>query len=1689
MELSLLLAGLALTLFGSGVVRHRRLWAVTPAGLGLFAFAQGLAVWAQMALPALGDGALAAGTVCSALAWASLAWFVAVTAPLSRRERAVATAAVVFAAVASVWPGAHAAHPPEYVHAIAAVLAGPVLAYVTWRAVRDRLDAWPLAGLAVGVGAMVAGASAAHAVYSPPVGADPLLAQPGARWFASVWLTAAGAWAGTVAQWSRSSPWGTRSQARWLPGAVLVTSLVAVTIGGLLAAAAREAEVRGLVSANLVSHARWLAEATERMEADTDVAPDPDERAARRAAILAAWRSYALGTELDRVLAVSDPGTGFVTIAEVRASAAAEHEGLSQDALLAALAALDHHGVSPGLRSVSLGTAPLHLSDAPGALTLLVVEVAASRYAGMVAQERIGPLLLTVGLLVLIQLAYAFLAWRAGLPDERAYALRHGETGFALVFGVVLAVALVFVVVDREGVERRQEFRQVADERATNVSRALQALQNEQLISLTEFLSSGQHRTAEEFEAFTAGLLRRSPAVDAYEWAPRIARGAASPGHSGASGDPGRAHVPRGRASWYYAVEFVRPLAGNEPEVGLDLTADAARRAALGRAAHERRPVGTEPVTNVGARTEPALVIFNPVYSSAPNADGQYQLRGFAGAIVNPRVALRRAMYAHDDETSASRVDWYLQQEGVARLLASTGDASPVRHGALVSWNSGHPHEPSALIYPLFAFGQAQVLVVHPPEALSRLPVTDVTGAAAVGGALALALAAVVGLLAARRSSLQREVSARTKALNKATDRLEAYISNAPDGVFVSDATGKLVDVNPAACSLSGHSREELLGMRAGDLLHEHDRGMAAETFRTVVSTGRGEISCRARRTDGSTSWWQISAVAMSPNRLLAFVKDVTEARNLQEQVRTAKEKLERLVASAQDAIIMMDAAGRITLWSDSAARMFGHASDAVLGRPLHDVMCPSGERARANAGLAHYARSGQGELVGRTQQMTAHRRSGEPFPVELVISPVRIEDEWHAVGIVRDVSERHRAEQALRESAEHLALVTANVPGMIFQFRQRPDGSWHFPYMSKAVEQLFGCTYDECFASADALFSRVHPDDVEGLTRSIRASGRELRPWRFEHRLAPSAGEVRWIEAQADPKRTEDGSTVWFGYARDITDRKLVEDRLLASNAELARATEHANQMARQAQQADAAKSEFLANMSHEIRTPMNGVIGVAGLLLDTPLGEEQRHYGELIKSSAESLLTLINDILDFSKIEAHRVELEALDFDPRTIVEDTLDMMAFRADDKNLALVSLVEPLVPAFVRGDAGRLRQVLVNLCGNAVKFTERGEVAVRLSVETSSDAGVTLRFDVRDTGIGIAKEKQAALFSPFTQADGSVSRKYGGTGLGLAIAKQLVELMGGTIGVESDPGRGATFSFTVLMGWAEAKTPDGPVLPAGLRVLVADTSDVSRHALRSMLDELACQTTEVPTQREASVALSRAADEGHPFSLLLFDGRLAGPGEPAVTPEWVDREVPRATVPGVVLGLTERRDGRWDDHHVTRLTRPLRRAALRQCLAKAIGRQEPIPGDKAPGTAGPRDAEFRVLVAEDNPVNQLVTLKILRKLGYTAEAAGNGREAIAALQKARFDLVLMDCQMPELDGFEATRQIRAGAAGEDAVGVPVIALTANALKGDDLLCLAAGMDAYLTKPIQAGDLASTIEHWAGTRRRGAQRLAS
>ena len=894
-------------------------------------------------------------------------------------------------------------------------------------------------------------------------------------------------------------------------------------------------------------------------------------------------------------------------------------------------------------------------------------------------------------------------------------------------------------------------------------------------------------------------------------------------------------------------------------------------------------------------------------------------------------------------------------------------------------------------------------------------------------------------------------------AVNEAWERFAAANG------FVGDAYGvglnylQVCDAaapNPDAVHVAQGIRHILDGtIRAFSYEYESSSPFLRRWFRIIVTPMQGHQS--------------YGAVVMHIN--------VSDLKQAEAAMHRSEARLRAIVDTAVDGIVVINNRGIIESVNPAVTRMFGYAPEQLLGQNVKLLM-PDPYHTEHDQYLNNYLSSGLKKVIGIGREVLGLRSNGISFPIELAVSEMIVDGAQKFTGIVRDISSRKQAE------AQFQQVVESAPNGMLMI-----DQQGKMTLVNKQVEQMFGYTREEMLGKPVEMliperFRHGHPAHRTGYfaapSSRIMGAGREL------FGLHKTGTEFP-VELGLNPIDTPAGKLALASIV-DITPRKRSETALSKVTQDLEWKNWELSEARDQAVRAGQAKTDFLATMSHEIRTPMNGVIGMTTLLLDTDLNPEQKSYLETLKHSGESLLRIINDILDYSKIEAGKFTIEQIPFDLRMTIEDTLDILAPTAQGRQLELVGLIDAQTPRTVIGDPGRIRQILTNLVGNAIKFTEKGEVLIQVQQTDESAGSVTLRFEVIDTGIGLTPEAQAKMFQAFSQADSSTARKYGGTGLGLSICKRLVELMQGQIGLQSAPGLGTCISFTVKFGTPkEGSAPVTPPLPvkslSGLRVCLVDDNATNRSLLQYHVSAWNMHHESAVDGPSALSLLRRAAQEGTPFDIAIVDVHM--PDMSGLELCRLIKEDPQIRHTHVIL-LTA--SGQRGDSVLAKevgaaayLTKPIRERHLADCMRLALGRngQE---DDKTQLITRHTLTEAkactiqRVLVVDDNPVNQRVAVKMLEKLGCRVDLAGTGMEALAAICRHPYPLVFMDCQMPELDGFETTRLIRSQE--QPGTHLLIIAMTANAMAGDREACIKAGMDDFISKPIIASELRAKVAHW-------------
>jgi PAS domain S-box-containing protein len=937
----------------------------------------------------------------------------------------------------------------------------------------------------------------------------------------------------------------------------------------------------------------------------------------------------------------------------------------------------------------------------------------------------------------------------------------------------------------------------------------------------------------------------------------------------------------------------------------------------------------------------------------------------------------------------------------------------------------------------------------------------------------------LVRVLSGTREQAQQIARRTTQALSDQVRMNEDVIELNPVPMFRKGVDGRYRQFNRAWERLTGRSRDECVGRSTLDLPAEEELRLdelATQVIADPDRVGRTELSLTTAAGESLALIVSMSAVRLADGTVdgvVGSVTDLTEMRRLAAQNENQREQLALVNQSAQAGVWDIEWPQGTAYFSPRYFEMLGYSPGPDGGLPgaRSELVHPE-DRARVEAAReAHF--SGREPYFDCEYRL---RRADGSFLWVNGRGLASLDGQGRPVrftGSIIDITQRRMAQMEIERQREQLELVIESVQAGVWD-ENLIGGDTHF---SRRYREILAYADDDVPGSPWEDAEAFHPDDRESVMAARETAIRDGSPLDLEFRMRRRDGLFVWVNARAKASYDSAGYAIRFtGAIIDISTRKEAEFALRDANL---RALEAAQ-----------AKSTFLATMSHEIRTPLNGVIGSADLLADTRLNAEQQDYVQTIRLSGVQLLTLIDDILDFSKIESGRMELEDEPFDVATVIEDAFDLVAERARSKRLELLYDVAPDVPRRVRGDITRVRQVLINLVGNAVKFTDSGEVYVNCRIEDgdpSEDLPFRLRFTVKDTGIGIPAEKLPRLFSAFSQVDASTTRKYGGTGLGLAISQRLVGLMGGEIGVESEAGAGSSFRFTIRTRRAAddgaAGRRQGEIGSiAGKRVLIVDDYASNRHILAAQCAAWGLFTVEAASVAEALEAITAAHRADTPFDAVITDMLMPEQDGVDLAREIaVYRKLNHARLPVMVLSSAPRAEAfagrevpeRWIEAY---LLKPARQAQLFNALLDILAPERPfhLTGPESvprPGGMQAYSGRLRILLAEDNEINRKIAVRMLERLGKAAEVAVNGREALDMALAQPFDCVLMDVQMPEIDGLEATRRLRESLGPER---LPyIVAMTANAMAGDREACLSAGMHDYIAKPVQLASLSEAL----------------
>jgi two-component system, sensor histidine kinase and response regulator len=900
------------------------------------------------------------------------------------------------------------------------------------------------------------------------------------------------------------------------------------------------------------------------------------------------------------------------------------------------------------------------------------------------------------------------------------------------------------------------------------------------------------------------------------------------------------------------------------------------------------------------------------------------------------------------------------------------------------------------------------------------------------------------------------------------------------DWIWEVDTEGKYVFSAGNSKRLLGYETTEFIGKTPFDFMSEEEALKVKPVFMEFIMKKQPIVNLKNwnQKKDGTRVCLLTNGVPIlnDTGELTGYRgvdKDITKELEIEEKLKQSLETTEKIIDNAPIGMIIIGKDKVIQQINKAALAITGYNSKKeLIGHNCNKSICP------ANIGQCPILDMGQ--IINKSEQIVI-RKDGQYVPVYKTALVMELDGQDVIIEAFMDISPLKKAEKELRESKEKLKTVMENMMDPVAVY----DRFEKVTYLNPAFTRVFGWSLDELLGRR---IDFVPDEEAAARQKSIAkvfqgeaVSGFETwRRTKSGRRIAVRIGAALLLDNKGKP----DGIVVNL---QNITQEKQAQNEMNQMNQELEKTIENANMMAHKAEIANIAKSEFLANMSHEIRTPLNGVIGMTGLLLDTELTRDQQHYVNIVKNSGESLLAVINDILDFSKIEAGKLEMETINFDLRSLLGDFASMMSLRIQEKNLEFLCAASPDVPVLLEGDPGRLRQILANLVGNAIKFTAKGEISLRAYLEKETQKNVTLLFSIKDTGIGIPKEKHELLFQSFTQADASTTREFGGTGLGLTISKKLCEMMGGKIDIISEVGKGSEFRFTACFKKQKEQLcsaiPKQIVDMKGLHVLIVDDNETNREILQDQLGSWGCRVKEVSDGPDALRKFYQADKAKDPFQIAILDMQMPG-------------------MDGLSLGKMIKSDDKLKSTHLIMMTSMgqtgdanlFKKAGFAAYLIKPVAYSNLfncmsiiISGDSTPqaepvfmtrhAVREQQQKNIRILLAEDNITNQQVATGILKKFGFVGvQIVENGALAVKAVSESSYDLVLMDIQMPEMDGNEATRQIRKIEFESGKNKIPIIAMTAHVMVKDRDKCIAAGMDDYLSKPIDAKALLETLERW-------------
>ncbi|MDY6832607.1 MAG: response regulator [Thermodesulfobacteriota bacterium] len=1370
-------------------------------------------------------------------------------------------------------------------------------------------------------------------------------------------------------------------------------------------------------------------------------------------------------------------------------------------------------------------------------VAVLGMDVDAHDWKMMLIRAGLPPALLTLALAAILLTGHILLTRRSRHAALPPFWMQSLVPVLAIATGLVLTLFAAWTAHHAEEKARGEIFSRLAASRANALAVSLHKLRDTELEGLAGFMERPGDITEADFRRY-ASYLENNPTVLTWVWTPAVPAEQKT-GFENRTQKAGMKDftvwqqnadgkkIPATGRDIYYPVLYMAPLAGSESVPGFDIGSEPLRRKALEASILTGLSTASDPITLVQETGgQKGLLVVHPVFRGPPSDTPN----GFVVAGLRMGTLLQNAVQERPAVVDMALLDRYGQPQRLAAIQANELPSSPGL----------------AATYFMPILGKVFSVTVYPDAEFVKLhPARAGLAAAFTGLLLTAAVTLVMVGYIRRRRQLEQLVAQRTRSLRESEQRYAQIVENANDTIFTTDENGRFTFVNPVAQKISGYDETELLGRHFTLLIPpEHHKAVARfYDIQFTEKTPNTYYEMPILRKDGKRVWLgQNTGLILKNGRVAGFqvvARDITDRKQAEDKLRSALERIHALMESVQAGIILVRKSDRVIVEANPAAARIADVSvDALVGTPCQEHFCP--------AEIGRCPVFDLGQEVDNSER-SVYRADGEHVPVLKTVTPLSLDGEDYLLESFVDITDLKRAEEKLRFQTRLQELLTEISTTYI---------SLPLDRMDVAVENSLGEM--GIFVGADRvyLFDYDFEKQVCNNTHEWCAAGIAPRidtlqaipfsvipQWVNAHRqgktlciddikaLPPEDGVRRLLEPQgvqsmiAVPLMDNERCLGFAGFdsisaLRHYSD---AEKKLLTVFAqmlvnirkrhEIEQSLHQATQRARAATQA---KSEFLANMSHEIRTPMNGILGMTSLLLETELTGEQRRFAEIVRNNGDALLEIINDILDFSKIEAGKLELEMVDFSLNKLLEGLAGALSVQAHKKGIELIYDIEPGTPSHVRGDPGRLRQILANLMGNAIKFTEKGEVFVQVKkVETDAadtlleiEAGepdvepteaevavavsgndataVMLLFSVKDTGIGISPEKIETIFESFTQADSSITRNFGGTGLGLTISRKLAGMLGGKLWVTSNPGAGSTFAFTARFEAPEeaavALEEHPPLDLDRARILVVDDNATNRLILNRTLTGYGASVTEADSAMRGLFEFRRAADEGNPFRLALIDCRMPGMDGFGLA-ERMHKAPVRTGTTEIMMLTSDNRSGDLEKCRnlgISRyLIKPISRKDIMDAIAAVLGDKTAADADKITEPVPPSTLPAaRILLVEDSADNRLLVQAYLKKSPVVIDTAENGAVAVDKFKAGEYDIVLMDIQMPVMDGYTATREIRKWEAENRRPETPVIALTAYAQVEDFEKSVAEGCTDHMTKPIKKTTLFEAIRKYAG-----------